>query len=135
MAPDVATKHNYCHHKQGKISKEGRIWSASPNNLIAMNLFGVGLHVVFSTIKENFQNVDDFVCQHNSFAVSENGILKYTCSYCSRSDDWVDDNGAYTVKYLAVVLLEIIDALIIANKIRTQLTNNDKPAGLLVNCE
>ena len=22
MAPDIATKHNYCHHKQGKISRE-----------------------------------------------------------------------------------------------------------------
>ena len=22
MAPDVATKHNYCHHRQGKISKK-----------------------------------------------------------------------------------------------------------------
>ena len=22
MAPDIATKHNYCHHKQGKISKK-----------------------------------------------------------------------------------------------------------------
>ena len=22
MAPDIATKHNFCHHKQGKISKK-----------------------------------------------------------------------------------------------------------------
>ena len=22
MAPDIATKHNYCHHKQGKISRQ-----------------------------------------------------------------------------------------------------------------
>ena len=22
MAPDIATKHNYCHHKQGKIIKK-----------------------------------------------------------------------------------------------------------------
>ena len=22
MAPDIATKHNYCNHKQGKISKK-----------------------------------------------------------------------------------------------------------------
>ena len=22
MAPDIATKHNYCHHKQGKKSKK-----------------------------------------------------------------------------------------------------------------